>query len=123
MSGDGTSISYSTTGSESPFITIGDETPAGDWGVEVRGVSMQPGATLQLQIDEANGTLSLLNLGGMGPSSYSLYVDHTGKDYDQEFGHGGISLGPNDRVTLTYGTWTRDSEGMPLDYDHGNAYE
>ena len=120
FSPDGTGVSYTSSGSESPDITLGFEATGADFEFTVKGVEVDPGATLHLNVDEINGVLSLSSTGNKQPAIYELAVARFDEDKAQEFYHDNIELAPADSAKVEYAKWLGDKTSMPLLIDFNN---
>jgi hypothetical protein len=114
---DGSAVSYTTSGSESPDITLGFVAPGADYEFTVAGVETDPGATMNIKLDRTKGTLTLASSGNSQSAFYDLSVVRYDDESEQEFYHDEIELEPKDLAALNYGTWQGEADTLELTVD------
>ncbi len=120
FSADGTGVSYTSSGNESPDITLGFEARGADFEFTVKGVETGAGATISLKVDEAKGTLSLSSSGNTQAAFYALAMGRFDEDHAQEFFHDEIALAPKDAAIVEFGKWGGEKATLPLLIDRDN---
>ena len=115
---DGTGVSYTSSNSESPDISIGFEAKGADYSFTVKGVEADPGATITMKVDKAKQTLNLSSSGNKQTASYELIVGRYSDTKSEEFSHDNVELGPKDSAIVEYGKWGGDHTSVPLLIDH-----
>jgi len=117
---DGGSVSYKSSGSESPDISIGFEAKGADYSFTVKGVESDPGATVTLTLDRPNGLLILTSQGNSETGVFELFLGRYNDTRAEEFFHDDIQLGTNDTATVEYLKWSGNSGSLPLLIDRNN---
>jgi hypothetical protein len=107
---DATKMSYVSSRSESPTISLGFSDDTADYEFTVTGVSDEGGSTLNLALP-LDSTDFTVDPGGTGSSTVALEMVKLDSQGKQEFKHDGIALTGDDSATLKYGDW---SNGEPL---------
>ena len=111
---DGTGISYTSSASESPDITLGFEAIGADFSFTVKGVEVDPGSTVSLKLDKAKGSLNLFSTGNTQTPTYALAIGRYEEDKVEEFFHDDIQLAPKDSITIEYGKWIGNGKPVEL---------
>jgi hypothetical protein len=108
---DATQLSYTSSRSESPTISVGVSDTNADYTFEVMGVSDQPGSTVNVMLPADGTDLTVDTAGQGGTSDVSLQMTREDGQGVQVFKHSGISLAGGDQATLKFGDW---ANGQPL---------
>lgn len=114
---DGTGVSYTSDAGESPDITLGFTTEGADFEFTVAGVETDPGATINIDLNEEDGDLIMTSDGNTQNAFYSLSVVRYDDDSEQEFYHDEIELEPRDTVYIHYGDWVGEKDGLEIELD------
>jgi len=120
FSPDGKSISYKTDYNESPDIFLGTAIGDVEYAFLVKGMDIESGGTMTLNLDPENGWLALDTLGNKEEGTYALIMDRTDAQSEQIFGHGGLTLQPDDVAYVLYGEWKGNGTPLPIGIDHNN---
>lgn len=120
LSPDGQTLSYKTNSNESPIIDIGFESDGPDYGFEFKGVDLDGGGTMNVNLDKVKGTLKLNTKGSQKPGAYALLMERIDDKGEQTFYHDNISLNPNDTAILEYKKWAGEGRALQLDIDRGS---
>ncbi|HKP52674.1 MAG TPA: hypothetical protein VJ183_08470 [Chloroflexia bacterium] len=119
FSPDGNSISYKTDSTESPSIILGLEASGADYGFLVKGMEVESGGAVTINLDTDKGRLGLDTTGNKEASIYGMVVSRIDDKGEQLFGHNDIQLEPSDVAYLEYGQWKGDGGEMALAIDTG----
>ena len=111
---DATKLSYTSSRSEQPTISLAVSDERADYSFTVDGVSDQPGSTIKLSLPAEGGSLSMDNVGSTGVSTMSLKMTRSTQAGTQIFRHDAISLAGGDTAALQFGNWTNPNQGMAL---------
>ncbi len=114
---DGTGVSYTSDAGESPDITLGFVTDAADFEFTVAGIETDPGATINIDLDQEGGDLILTSDGNTQNAFYALAIVRYDEESEQEFYHDEIELEPRDTVFIHYGDWEGEQDGLELELD------
>ena len=120
FSPDGSSISYKTDYAESPDLIIGFESKGADYSFLVKGADIEPGGTMNINLDKAKGALKIFGTGQKATSTYAFImgrIDDKGETY---FGHDDIQLEPKDSAIFDYTKWTSNGATMPMGIDRNS---
>jgi len=120
FSPDGSSIAYKTDYAESPDLIIGFESKGADYSFLVKGADIEPGGTMNINLDKAKGALKIFGTGQKSKSIYAFImgrIDDKGETY---FGHDNIELEPKDTAIFDYTKWTSNGATMPLGIDRNS---
>ncbi len=115
---DATKVSYTSSRSEQPTISIAVSDTQAAYAFTIAGVSDQPGSTINLGIPAEGGNLTMDNVGSAGTSTVSLKMTRETEAGSQVFQHDAISLVGGDAAALQFGNWTNPSQGIPLVTTH-----
>jgi hypothetical protein len=113
---DATQLSYTSSRTESPTITLGVSDDRADYSFQIAGISDQPGSTLNLGLPPEGGNLNLQHVGGT--SSVNLKMTRSNEQGVHVFAHNAIPLVGVDRAQLQFGNWTTSTQGIPLVLSH-----
>lgn len=116
---DGKTLTYQTTATESPIIGLGFETPAADYAFALKGVDIERGASMIIQLDRDKGRLSLDTKGNKQAGTYGLLMNRIDAKGEETFGHEGIPLGAQDIAYIDYSAWKGDGTPLTVDIDAG----
>ena len=114
---DGTGVSYTSDAGESPDITLGFVTEAADFEFTVAGIETDPGATINIDLNQEAGDLVMTSSGNTQNGFYSLAIVRYDEDSEQEFYHDEIELEPRDTVYIHYGEWDGETDNLQLEID------
>jgi hypothetical protein len=120
FSPDGSSISYKTDYAESPDLIIGFEAKGADYFFLVKGADIEPGGTMNINLDKAKGTLKIFGAGQKSKSTYAFIMGRFDEKGEQYFGHDNIELEPKDSANFNYTIWNSNGATMPLGIDRNN---
>jgi hypothetical protein len=115
---DGTHFSYSSTGAQSPSITLGVSDNQADYSFQIAGVSDQPGSTINFGLPPEGGSLALQYVGAAPNSSISFKMNRETEQGVQDFAHNAIPISGQDKDQLQFGGWTSPTQGIPLVVTH-----
>ena len=115
---DATQLSYTSSRTESPALTLGVSDNQADYSFQLTGVSDQPGSTLNVGLPPEGGDLNLQNVGTALASSVNLKMTRSSPQGVQVFDHNAIPLAGADIAQLQFGDWTNASQGLRLLVTH-----
>jgi hypothetical protein len=119
VSPNGSSLVYKTDGTESPNIVVGVENPGADYEFDIKGVDMEGGGTVQLNLDDKQNILTLDTKDNKAAATYALVLTRIDDKGEQSFEHEGITLDPGDVVRIKFGDWTGQGGALTLELDKG----
>ena len=114
---DGTQLSYTSSRSESPTVTLGVSDSQADYSFQVAGISDQPGSTLNLGLPPEGGDLNLQEV-GTTTASVNLQMTRSSDQGVQVFNHNALPLQDGDRAQMQFGNWNNASQNIPLVITH-----
>ncbi|MBI5715676.1 MAG: hypothetical protein HZC38_19935 [Chloroflexi bacterium] len=120
FSPDGSSISYKTDYSESPDLIIGFESKGADYSFLVKGADIEPGGTMNINLDKAKGALKIFGTGQKSKSIYAFIMGRFDDKGEAYFGHDNIELEPKDSAIFDYTKWNSNGATMPLGVDRNS---
>jgi len=103
------SITYETTGQESPNIGAGFADPGADYAVEIGGVDLPDGGKVELKMDRAAGKVTITN-NGKAKGTYAVAIDRIADTGEELFSHDGVDLEAGDSLVLDYGQWAKGEQ-------------
>ncbi len=115
---DATQLSYTSSRTESPTVTLGVSDNRADYSFQVAGISDHPGSTLNLGLPPEGGSLNLQSVGAATTSRVKLEMTRSSEQGVQVFNHNAIPLVGGDMAQLQFGHWTNTSQGVPLVVTH-----
>jgi hypothetical protein len=117
---DGTQLSYTSSRSESPTVTLGVSDNQADYSFEVAGISDQPGSTLNLGLPPEGGDLNLQEVGATTTTTatVNLKMTRSSEQGVQVFNHDAVPLQGGDRAQLQFGNWNNANQNIPLLITH-----
>ena len=86
----------------------------------VKGADIEPGGTMNINLDKAKGALKIFGTGQKATSTYAFImgrIDDKGETY---FGHDDIQLEPKDSAIFDYTKWTSNGATMPMGIDRNS---
>lgn len=116
LSPDGTKLSYTPSGSESPDIIVGLEHTGADYAFEIKGFELDAGGTINVNLEFSKGTLSVSTANSKATATYGLAVERIDDKAEQTFEHDGIELDPGETVYINFGKWDGKGE-LSIDID------
>jgi hypothetical protein len=116
---DATQLSYTSSRTESPPLTLGVSDNRADYSFQVAGISDQPGSTLNVGLPPEGGDLNLQFVGPAHSSSINLTMSRSSEQGVQVFNHDGVPLSGGEVAQLQFGNWTNTQQGIPLVITHG----
>lgn len=121
FSAKGNSLSYTTSGEDSPEFTYGIETNESYYGFYIREVGLHNGGTLNSAIDTANGKLSVNTKGNTKNVTLFFEMSRMDEKGENTFGNEeGIILEPNDTVYFNYAKWVGNNGKLVVELDAGS---
>jgi hypothetical protein len=120
MSPDGSNITYTTQGDESPVIEVGFESAGADFAFAVQGVDVKGGGSIVVALDRAKGQLAIGTKGVTVAGTYALGMERIDDTTDQTFLHDNLTLDPGDTAYLSYGDWKGEKSSLALGIDKGS---
>lgn len=114
---DGTGVSYTSDAGESPDITLGFITDEADFEFTVAGLETDPGATINIDLDEDEESLTLSSEGNTQNAFYALSIVRYDDETEQEFYHDEIEMEPRDTLILEYGDWEGEADELQIKVD------
>jgi len=118
FSPDGKKLTYTTTSSEKPLITVGFEGKDADYDIEVANLSTDGGGSVEFNLDREAGTLSFGVKGAKSSALYDLTVARIDDSSEQVFTHNDVELASGAVSTLNYLKW--DGKGKTIGVDVTN---
>lgn len=109
LSADGTSFTYKTTRDESPTVEIGRDGDPADHSAQLQVSGEDGGTTLVATLTD--GTLTIGG-GGSTSGTYDLTFYREDDNGEQQFNHGGISLGSGDSIVLKTGAFQKKGDSI-----------
>ncbi|MGB5961762.1 MAG: hypothetical protein WBG73_13930 [Coleofasciculaceae cyanobacterium] len=119
LSPDGQTLTYKTNGNESPTIDIGFESAGPDYGFSLKGVDLDGGGVINVNLDKTKGVLSFDTKQNQKPGTYALLMERINDQGEQTFYHDNIRLNPNDIASLDYKKWSGEGGVLQLKIDRG----
>lgn len=120
LSPDGQTLTYKTNGNESPTIDIGFESAGPDYGFSLKGVDLDGGGVINVNLDKTKGVLSFDTKQNQKPGTYALLMERINDQGEQTFYHDNIRLNPNDTASLDYKKWSGEGGVLQLKIDRGS---
>jgi len=105
FSPDGTKLTYTPAGGESPDIYFGVSTTGADYSFGVYGFDLDQGASVNAALDLTGGKFSVGTVGAKTPATYALYINRVDATIDQEYYHEGLTLDPQNVASIDFGKW------------------
>ena len=110
-------LSYATNYTESPDIDVGLETDDADYEFIVRGAEIEPGGSVNVDLDYGSGDFILHTFGNEELGSYQLMVLRTDDNGTQIFANDEIVMKPNETMYVNFLDWGGENLSMSLDFD------
>ncbi len=110
------SVSYTTSGVETPIVELGMTLDGNDYQFEVASGSEANGVTVELHTDVPGQRLGVKINSRDGMASYGVRV-HVLNAGDVVFAHQGNTISATAIVWLEYGTWAGDGAPMTVSID------
>ena len=108
------SVSYTTTGAETPVVELGLALDGKDYLFEVTGAAEATGVTIELKADVPGGKLAVKISSADGSASYGVKVHALSTD-DVVFAHMGNTVSNTATVHLGFGAWA--GQGAPMTFE------
>jgi hypothetical protein len=110
------SVSYTTSGAETPVVELGMTLDGNDYQFEVSSGAEATGVTVELRADVPGKRLGVKINSMDGMASYGVRV-HVISAGDVVFAHMGNTISATAIVWLEYGTWAGDGTPMTVSID------
>lgn len=118
MKPDAEELSYQTSRETAPDLYLGVNDTKADYDIDVTGLTLPGGGTVQLTEPVDGGTLGVLTKDTKAASTYDVQVEQSNDKSDDTFKHAKVSVEPGDQATLHFGDWDGKS-GLPYDSKAG----
>jgi hypothetical protein len=115
---DATRLSYTSSRTESPSLTLGVSDNQAAYSFQIAGVSDQPGSTLNVGLPPEGGDLNLQHVGSTLTASVDFTMTRSGEHGVQVFNHHAVPLAGGDFARFHFGNWTNPSQSIPLVITH-----
>jgi hypothetical protein len=115
---DATQVSYASSRTESPNITLGVSDKKADYSFQIAGITDQSGSTINLGLPPEGGNLNLQYVGATDTSSVNLKMTRSNEQSVDVFAHNAIPLVGVNKAQLQFGNWTSSGQGIPLVLTH-----
>ena len=123
ISPDGSMLSYSTEYNDTPDMIFGIETPAADYEFIVAALDIEAGAEFAVELDIANGLLSINTSNTTEPGTYEIIMYRIDDDGESWFQNDDIRMEPGDTAYLPFEEWEGPGSSIFIDIDYGSDGE
>ncbi len=117
---DGTRLAYKTQYNDAPDMIFGVETPAADYEFIVAALDIESGAEFVIELDLANGMLSLNTDNTTEYGTYEIVMDRIDEEGESWFQNNDIYMEPGDTAYLLFEEWQGPGTSMFIDIDYGS---
>ena len=121
LSPNGTKLSYKTDSTETPSLIIGVERSGADYEFEFKGVQIESGETVDLELNNQQNTITLGSKNSKKPATYAFVLSRIDESGEQNFEHDGITLDPGDIVQIQFGNWKGQGGSLDFSLDKGGT--
>ena len=111
---EGTGVTYTSGGAETPTIELGFEASGADFAFTLKGVEIEPGSSVRVKADETTGLLTIVSSGNVEPAVYELGIGRFDADREQEFFNDEVELPSKSSATINFGKWPGDKAVLPM---------
>ena len=118
FSADGTTLSYTTSGGETPTLDLGIEHADSDYDFQLEGATVE-GGTINLTLDYAKGQLIVKSDDNKKPIAYNLAFSRIDDDTELNFSHAALELNAGDTAYVDFGKWT--GTDLTIETDKGST--
>jgi hypothetical protein len=117
-------LTYTTSGTESPNLTVGLDNLAGaDYTFDLKGTSMKKGGSISIKVDAKKGDLVVdaKKLGGDG--EFDLYLERVTTTDEDDFSAVDLALPKGSAMYINFVDWKGNGKGLSVGIDSTGSGE
>jgi hypothetical protein len=117
-------LTYTTSGTESPNLTVGLDNLAGaDYTFDLKGTSMKKGGSISIKVDAKKGDLVVdaKKLGGDG--EFDLYLERVTTTDEDDFSAVDLALPTGSAMYINFADWKGNGKGLSVGIDSTGSGE